>query len=74
MYSPEVVQIPAVPDHVTDVLVEPVTVALNCCAAPARRVTEGGLIVTPTGKAVATTVTVAEAYLFGSATLLAVTV
>ncbi len=55
----------------TVVLVEPVTVAVNCCVLPATNVTEVGLIETETGTV---TVTVADADFVGSATLVAVTV
>jgi hypothetical protein len=57
--------------HVTAVFVVPVTVAVNCCAPPARTETFVGLTVTET---TARIVTVAEADFVGSATLVAVTV
>jgi hypothetical protein len=34
VYSPELDIVPPVADHVTDVLLEPVTVAVNCWVAP----------------------------------------
>lgn len=60
VYNPEVVHTPAVPDHVTEVLVVPVTVAVNCCVAPVGIETEPGVTVTATETG-ATTVTVAVA-------------
>ena len=50
--------------HVTLVLVEPVTVAMNCCVLPAATLTAVGEIVTATG---ITIVTVAVADFVGSA-------
>ncbi len=71
VYRPELEIVPAVADQVTDVFVEPVTVALNCCVAFVRMVAAVGVSETATG---AFTVTIAEADLVGSATLVAVTV
>jgi hypothetical protein len=71
VYRPEVDTVPPVADHVTDVLLEPVTVAVNCCVALVSSEAEVGLIETETGTA---TVTVAEADLVASVTLVAVTV
>ena len=34
VYRPPDVIVPPVVDHVTDVLLEPVTVDVNCCVAP----------------------------------------
>jgi hypothetical protein len=56
------------------VLLLPVTVAVNCCVALVCRLAEVGLIVTDTTGGTAVTVTVAEAFLVVSATLVAVTV
>ncbi len=63
--------LPAVADQVTAVLLEPLTLAVNCCVPPVSSETEVGEIVTATG---ALTVTGAEADLVLSATLLAVIV
>ena len=52
-------------------MLEPVTVAVNCCVAPICSDAEVGLIVIATG---IDTVTVAEADFVESATLVAVTV
>lgn len=42
MYIPELVMDPPVQDHVTDVLIAPLTEAANCCVAPgARELLEG---------------------------------
>ena len=71
VYRPAVVIVPPVALHVTLVLVVPVTVAVNCCVPPVASDAEVGLIVTATGTV---TVTVAEADLVVSATLVAVTV
>ena len=60
-------------DQVTAVLVEPVTVAVNCCVPPVSIEAEVGEIVTETTEA-ALTVTVADADLVVSAALVAVTV
>ena len=61
---------PPVADQVTDVLLEPVTVAVNCCVVPVRRETGFGATETATTD----TVTVAEADFEGSAALVALTV
>jgi hypothetical protein len=71
VYNPEVETVPPVADQVTDVLLEPVTVAVNCCVPPVESEADVGLIVTPTG---AVTVIVADAVFVVSATLFAVTV
>ncbi len=63
--------LPAVADQVTAVLLEPLTLAVNCCVPPVSSEAEAGEIVTATG---ALTVTVAEADLVLSATLVAVIV
>jgi hypothetical protein len=72
VYRPDVVQMPAVPDHVTEVLLDPVTAALNCCVLPAVKETDPGFTVTATVDVCASTVIVAVADLLGSATLVAV--
>lgn len=56
------------------VLVLPVTVAVNCCVAPVCSDADVGLMLTAITGGGAFTVTVAEADLLGSATLVAVTV
>ena len=63
--------LPAVADQVTVVLLEPLTLAVNCCVPPVSSEAEAGEIVTATG---ALTVTVAEADLVVSAALVEVTV
>ncbi len=63
--------LPAVADQVTAVLLEPLMLAVNCCVPPVSSEAEIGEIVTATG---ALTVTVADADLVLSATLVAVTV
>jgi len=68
---PELETVPPVADHVMLVLELPVTVAVNCCVALVCSDTDAGLIETPMG---ATTVTVADADLVESATLVAFTV
>ena len=60
-------------DHVTAVLVVPVTVAENCCSAPVETCTEAGETLTLTDCADSIT-TVAEADFVGLAVDLAVTV
>ncbi len=73
MYSPEEVIVPgwsAGIDQVTPVLPLPVTVAVNCCTWLAYKVAVVGAIVTTIG----TRLTIAEADLAGSASLVAVTV
>jgi len=62
--------VPPVADQVTAVLLLPVTVAVNCCVAPVISEAVVGEMATET----AVTVTVAEADLVVSATLVAVTV
>jgi hypothetical protein len=71
VYNPEADTVPPVVDHVTAVLLEPVTVAVNCWVAPVRIEAEVGFTETTTG---AVTVTVADADFEVSATLTAVTV
>jgi hypothetical protein len=71
VYKPDEDTVPPLAVHVTDVLLEPVTVAVNCCVAPVCSDPEVGLIVIATGTV---TVTVAEADFVESATLVAVTV
>ena len=61
---------PPVAAQVTAVLLVPVTVAVNCCVPPVTREAAIGLTLTPTN----VTVTVAEADLLLSATLVARTV
>jgi hypothetical protein len=63
--------LPPVVDHVTEVLLDPVTVAVNCCVAFVEIEAETGLRDIPIGTV---TVTVADAVLVVSATLLAVMV
>jgi hypothetical protein len=62
---------PLVADQLTAVLLEPLTLAENCCVLPVCNEAEPGLIETETGAA---TLTVAVADFVGSATLVAVTV
>ena len=69
VYRPEEM-LPPVADQVTAVLLEPATVALNCCVPPVRIEDEVGEIVIETGTL---TVTAAEADLLVSAILVAVT-
>lgn len=66
--------VPLDADHVTELLPVPVTVAENCCVAPATNEAEVGLIAmeTAVGEEVTTTVDVAE--FPASAALVAVTV
>src|SRR5882762_7930407 len=68
--SPELEIVPAVADHVTAVLVEPVTVAVNCWVPAEATEALVGDAETATG---ALTVTVADADLLVSARLVAVT-
>ena len=63
--------LPRVADHVTAVLLVPLTVAENCCVPPVWSDADAGEIATATG---ALTTTVAEADLVVSAMLVAVTV
>jgi len=72
VYTPAVVIEPPVPDQVTAVLLEPLTAAVNCWVPPGARAAEVGLIETETDE-FPVTVTVAEADLVESATLVAVT-
>ncbi len=58
-------------DHVTEVLVLPFTVAVNCCVALVTTVADVGLMLTLTPDV---TVTVALAFFVESALLVAVTV
>jgi hypothetical protein len=69
---PDVEMEPPLADQVTAVLLEPVTVAVNCCVPPVASEAEPGLTETATAWG-AVTVTVAEADWVGSATLVAVT-
>lgn len=70
---PDVEMEPPLADQVTAVLLEPVTVAVNCCVPPVASEAEPGLTETATVWG-AVTVTVAEADWVESATLVAVTV
>lgn len=70
MYKPDEEMVPPVADHVTEVFVDPVTVAENCLVAPVWMDALVGVIVTDT----AVTVTVAEADFVLSALLVAFTV
>jgi hypothetical protein len=63
--------VPPVADHVTDVLLDPVTVAVNCCVPLVASEALVGLMEIPTGTA---TVMVAEALFVASAPLVAVIV
>ena len=64
---------PPVADQLTPWLLEPVTVAVNCCVPPASSDAEvGEMLIATTGALV--TLTVADADLALSATLVAVTV
>lgn len=72
VYRPELEIVPALAVQVTAVFVDPLTVAVNCCVAPAWMETVTGLIDTTIG-AGALTVTVADADLVLSAALVAVT-
>jgi hypothetical protein len=72
VYRPLEETLPPVADQVTAVLLEPVTVAVNCCVALTRIEAVLGEIVTATTGTL--TVTVAEADLVVSAWLVAVTV
>lgn len=66
---PELEIVPPLADQVTDVFVEPETLALNCWVAPVEIDAEVGLIETATA---AVTVIVVVADFVGSATLVAV--
>jgi hypothetical protein len=74
VYTPELETVPPVAVQVTDVLLEPLTVAVNCCVPLVASEAEVGLIATDTAGAVAVTVTVADADLVLSARLVAFTV
>ncbi len=71
VYKPELDTVPLVANHVTAVFVEPVTVAVNCWVPLVKIVDAVGLSDIATGTV---TVTLADANLVGSATLVAVTV
>ena len=73
VYRPAVEMLPPVADHVTAVLLLPVTVAANCCVPPVSSDAETGETVTAT-TAGEVTVTVATADFVVSATLVALTV
>ena len=73
VYRPLAETVPPVAVHVTLVLLDPVTVAVNCCVPPVWTEAEVGDTDTATG-AGAETVTLAEADFVASATLAAVTV
>ena len=73
VYRPDELMEPPVADHVTAVLLLPVTLAENCCVPPVESDAEPGEMLTAT-TAAALTVTVAEADLVVSAALVAVTV
>jgi hypothetical protein len=68
-YNPEAVTVPPFVVHVTDELVEPDTVTVNCCVPPGTRELVDGVIETEIG---ATMFSVAVADLEASATLVAV--
>lgn len=72
VYRPPVDIEPPVSDQVTDLLLEPLTVAVNCCVPPVTSEAEVGEMVTVTTGAV--TVTVADADTAVFALLVAVTV
>jgi len=74
VYKPLESMLPSVASHVTEVLLVPVTVAVNCCVALVWRLAEVGLIVIDTTGGVAVTVTVAKAFFVVSAVLVAITV
>ena len=65
--------VPPLADHVTAVLVVPVTVAVNCWVPPVCTDAELGLMLTATGGGGVVTVTVADADFVVSATLVALT-
>jgi hypothetical protein len=71
VYSPELETVPPVALHVTAVLVEPVTFAVNCWVAPVTNDIEAGLSATAMG---CVTVTLADADFVVSAALVAFTV
>jgi hypothetical protein len=69
VYSPAVEIVPTEAVQTTAVFVEPVTAAENCCTSPAANVTVPGVTETTTA---GFSVTVAVAFLVGSAALVAV--
>jgi hypothetical protein len=71
VYKPDEDTVPPLAVHVTDVLLEPVTVAVNCFVPPVSNEADVGLIETATGT---DTVTAAVADFVESATLAAVMV
>lgn len=71
VYKPELEIVPALAVHVTDVLLLPVTDAVNCCVALVTTLTTVGDTETATTGADTTTVAVADLVL--SAALVAVT-
>jgi hypothetical protein len=71
VYRPDAEIVPPVADHVTDVLLDPVTVAVNCCVPLVVNEALAGLMLIATGTV---TVIVADALFVASATLVAVTV
>lgn len=73
VYSPPGVMLPPVVVQVTAVLLVPEMVAVNCCVAPVVKPAMPGEMPMATAGAVAT-LTMADADLVGSATLVAVTV
>jgi hypothetical protein len=74
VYRPDDETVPAVADQVTDVLVDPATVAVNCWVPAGRIAEDVGLMDTETGGGCEVTVILADADLVLSATLVAVTV
>ena len=70
LYTPDAETMPPVALQVTAVLDVPVTVALNCCVAPACNDVEVGEIVTTTGGAVAVSTTMFEVIPFREAVIL----
>ncbi len=72
VYRPLLLIVPPVAVQVTPVLAVPETVAVNCCVAPVDRAAMPGETPMAT-EGVVDTVTMAEADLVGSATLVAVT-
>jgi hypothetical protein len=74
VYNPEEEIVPPVAVHVTAVLLEPVTVAVNCWVAPVSIDCELGLMSTETGGGSAETFIATDADFVESALLVAVTV
>jgi hypothetical protein len=74
VYRPVDETVPPVVDHVTAVLLLPVTVAVNCCVRPVKSEAVVGLMLTATTGGGALTVTVAAADFEVSAVLVARTV